>query len=91
LPINTGTVHLHTMSTTSTDRWPLNARIMASSLEWEVPTVSEQEIAGKMLNLLKLVERLWSLSLKFVLKCYTRDNRIDDKREEHATWHRTSS
>ena len=91
LPINTGTVHLHIMSTTSMDRWPSNARIMALSLEWEVPTVSEIKIAGKMLNLLKLLEWMWSLCLKFVFKCYPHDDHIDDKRDEQATWHRASS
>ena len=90
-PINTGTVHIHTVSTTTTDRWPSNVRRMASSLEWEVPTASEQEIAGKMINLLKLLEWLWSLCLNFVCKCYTYDDHIYDKRKEHPTRHRTSS
>ena len=53
--IITSTVELHTMSTTRTDRWPSNARIMASSLEWEVPKMSEHEIAGEILNLMNLL------------------------------------
>ena len=63
---------------------------MASSLEWEVPTVSQQKIAGKILNLMTLLEKLWSLSLKFVSNV-TYDEHNDDEREEHATWHHTSS
>ena len=40
--IKTRTVQLHTMSTTTTGRLPSDARIMASSPEWQVPTVLPQ-------------------------------------------------
>ena len=89
--INSPTVRLHTMSTTTTDRWPSDVRIMASSLEWQVPTVSEQEIAGDILNLMNLLRWLCSVCLILVFRCYTYDDHIDDNTEEHATGHRTSS
>ena len=63
--INSPTVQLHTMSTTTTDRCPSNVRIMASSLELEVPTATEQRIAGKMLSLLKLLRWLAVVSLSY--------------------------
>ena len=90
-PINSPTVQLHNISTTLTDRWPTDVRIMASSLEWQVPTVSEQEIAGDILNLMNLLRWLWSLCLIVDFRCYTYDDYIDDNTEEHATGHRTSS
>ena len=54
MKLNSPTVQVHTMSTTTTDRCPSVVRILASSLEWQVPTVSEQEIAGDILNLMNL-------------------------------------
>ena len=50
-PIKTRTVQLYTIPTTTTSRSTSNARIMASSLEWQVLTVLPQEIAGEILNL----------------------------------------
>ena len=89
--MKTSTVQLHTMSTTTTSRSPSHARIMASSLEWEVPTVLTQEIAGEVLNLMSLLRWLCSVCLILVFKCYTYDDHLDDNTEEHATGNRTSS
>ena len=91
LTINSSTVQLHTMPTSTTDSWPSDVRIMASSLEWEVPTVSEQGIAGDISNLMKLLRWLCSVCLILVLKCYTYDDHIDDNREKHATGNHTPS
>ena len=89
--IKTSIVQLHTMSTTTTGRFPSDAHTMASSLEWQVPTVLQQEIAGEVLNLMNLLRWLCSVCLILALKCYTYDDHLDDNTEELATGNRTSS
>lgn len=64
LPLYANAV-LFTLRTTMTDRWPSNVRIMASSLEWKAPTVSDIKIAGKTLNLMKPLGWLCSLNRIF--------------------------
>ena len=79
--IKTSTVHFHAKTTTTTSRLPSDAHLMASSLEWELPTMLWKEIAGEILNLMNLLRWLCSVCLILVLKCYTYDDHLDDNTE----------